>query len=147
MRMKRWIIFSIGIVLTLSGLTVAQMLPASRPTTTRVVRFAPDEAKAAVKNTESLIKGMEQFLAEEHKDPKQAKTILLNISRQVSLHTVESLVSPYGIRIADMSEKQMDDVRTELVGSWAAMINFYAGYIDYSKIKVVPLVNPIPESD
>jgi len=144
--MKRWILFGLGVVLTVSGLTVSQTLPAGRPPTTRVVQLAPNEAEAAVKNTRSFVKGMEQFLAEEHKDSKKAKTVLLEISRQVWLHRIESLVSQYGIRVADMPEKQMDDVRTELVGSWAAMINFYAGYIDYSKIKAVPLINSTPES-
>jgi hypothetical protein len=84
-----------------------------------------------------FLKGLEAFLSLEHRDRQEAERILRSVSGLISDEPLKSWVAMKGKRLSDLSEKEANASRKDLAGSWAAIINFYTGYIDYKRMRVV----------
>jgi hypothetical protein len=89
------------------------------------------------KYAETFLKGLEQFLALEHRNRQEADLVLRETSKSISDEPLTSAVALKGHRLSDLSEEEANLERKELASAWSAIINFYTGFIDYSKIKVL----------
>jgi hypothetical protein len=89
-----------------------------------------------------VLQDLETFLEQEHKTTRQADQTLLSISTHVSNQSLEVMVNPYGLKLSDIPDEKLNLLRKGIAGAWAAIINFYAGYINYNEPKLLTLPNP-----
>jgi hypothetical protein len=84
---------------------------------------------------EQFLKGMEEMLTLESKGQrKEAKAVSLKVSDLISEETINREVAVYGKSTANLSPESIDNVQTGIFSEWAAVINFYQGHLDYSRM-------------
>jgi hypothetical protein len=115
--------------------------PQSQPATRWATQPSSDRL-AAEQIAGKVLQDLETFLSQEHKDPRQAEQTLLSISTYVSNQSLVAILNPYRLKLSDIPEEKLNLLRNEIAGNWAAIINFYAGYIDYTQPKFPMLPNP-----
>ncbi len=82
----------------------------------------------------TFVMGLEEFLVLEHKNPAKAKDVIRKIAPIIADHTIAANLAPYGLKISDLPDEKIFEIRSALIGSWAAVINFYQGYMNYAQI-------------
>jgi hypothetical protein len=112
----------------------------SQPATTQGV-------SVPAKTAENFLKGLEQFLALEHRNRQEADLVLGETSDSISDEPLTSAVALKGHRLSDLSEEEVNLSRKELASTWAAIINFYTGFINYNQAKILSFPgSPKPNS-
>ncbi len=104
---------------------------------TRPTTATPRSTPLPAQKAEEFLKGLEKFLALEHRNRKESDQVLWETSKIISDEPLTSAVAMVGLRLADIPEEKANLARKELAGSWSAIINFYTGFIDYDKMKVL----------
>jgi len=136
-----------GLLVTAQGWAASATTRAAGPTTKSANNAAPDKLQAPRNGAQSFLQGLEKYLAEEHTNYKQAQLTFAKISAMISMEAVDAIVSPLGVRISTLTQEQISLVCQELSRAWASVINFYAGPIDYAKMRVIPLRDPASQSE
>ncbi len=123
--------------------------PVGGGVTTRPADTRPAATRPATPSTDivgrtglEFLKGLDTFLILEHRDRKEADRVLWSVSGLISDEPLTSAVAMKGYRLSDLSEKEANLERKELASTWASIINFYAGFIEYKRMRVVTFSKP-----
>jgi hypothetical protein len=140
MNMLRLSIFAI--ILTLAS---ANLLPAG---TTTQPATQPAKVQSPADVTETFLKGLEEMLtAEEKRDRSRAREVKTELSRYVAEETVNKTAVHYGFGGVDLTAENNLTVRQGMVSAWAAVINYYRGHLDYSRLKTLIPILKTAEKD
>ncbi|MFA5863048.1 MAG: hypothetical protein WC975_00015 [Phycisphaerae bacterium] len=114
--------------------------PQSQPATRSTTQPSSD-GLAAEQIARTILRDLETFLIQEHTNPRQAEQTLRSISMHGSNQSLTAMLSPYGLKPSDIPGEKLNLLRKEIAGIWAAVINFYAGYINYAEPKFRTFAN------